>query len=179
MQNKDEQIRQRAYQIWEHEGRPEGGHERHWHQASEEIGPDGGALPETAKAGSRAKAPARSAAKASGKTAPAGDGMPAQAAKAVATGARKDKASNTGDTAPSLAQPADGAPAGGKSAKKTPAGRLGPTTGGMNSDQQPGGTIPLGAQPGLADIGNEGAEAAMASRASKPKRESKATAGRQ
>jgi hypothetical protein len=30
-------IRQRAYQIWEREGRPEGHMDRHWHQAEREI----------------------------------------------------------------------------------------------------------------------------------------------
>lgn len=30
-------IRQRAYAIWEKEGWPEGQHDRHWQQASEEI----------------------------------------------------------------------------------------------------------------------------------------------
>jgi hypothetical protein len=33
----DEQIRLRAYQIWEAEGRPEGRDEEHWHQASDEV----------------------------------------------------------------------------------------------------------------------------------------------
>jgi hypothetical protein len=36
---KDEQIRQRAYQIWEEEGRPEGRHLEHWQRASDEIDP--------------------------------------------------------------------------------------------------------------------------------------------
>lgn len=30
-------VRERAYQIWEREGRPEGGHERHWMQAEREL----------------------------------------------------------------------------------------------------------------------------------------------
>lgn len=33
----DEAIRRRAYQIWEEEGYPEGGHERHWDQAVREL----------------------------------------------------------------------------------------------------------------------------------------------
>ncbi|WP_083988742.1 DUF2934 domain-containing protein [Devosia geojensis] len=33
----DEQIRLRAYQIWETEGRPEGRAEEHWQQASDEV----------------------------------------------------------------------------------------------------------------------------------------------
>jgi CBS domain-containing protein len=34
---KDEQIRQRAYDLWQREGSPEGRHEAHWMQASREI----------------------------------------------------------------------------------------------------------------------------------------------
>ncbi|HEV7323328.1 MAG TPA: DUF2934 domain-containing protein [Ensifer sp.] len=40
MQNEDEKyerIRQRAYAIWESEGRPEGQDKRHWEQARHEI----------------------------------------------------------------------------------------------------------------------------------------------
>ena len=35
--DKHERIRQRAFEIWEQAGRPEGEHERHWHQATREI----------------------------------------------------------------------------------------------------------------------------------------------
>lgn len=38
--NKHEQIRRRAYEIWESEGRPEGANLRHWQQACEELGGD-------------------------------------------------------------------------------------------------------------------------------------------
>jgi hypothetical protein len=40
-------IRERAYAIWEREGRPEGGAERHWTQAEEELRAEerGGAVP--------------------------------------------------------------------------------------------------------------------------------------
>jgi Protein of unknown function (DUF2934) len=34
---RDEQIRRRAHQIWEREGRRHGEHEKHWHQASREV----------------------------------------------------------------------------------------------------------------------------------------------
>lgn len=34
----DEKIRQRAYEIWEREGRPEGREAEHWHKAAEELG---------------------------------------------------------------------------------------------------------------------------------------------
>lgn len=33
----EEQIRLRAYQIWEEEGRPEGRAEEHWQRASDEV----------------------------------------------------------------------------------------------------------------------------------------------
>lgn len=33
----DDQIRQRAYEIWEHEGRPAGKQDEHWQRACEEI----------------------------------------------------------------------------------------------------------------------------------------------
>ena len=33
----DEEIRLRAYQIWEEEGRPEGRDKAHWQQASDEV----------------------------------------------------------------------------------------------------------------------------------------------
>ena len=36
--DKDEQIRKRAYQIWEDEGRPEGSHDSHWTQAEQHVG---------------------------------------------------------------------------------------------------------------------------------------------
>ena len=34
---RDDRIRSRAYGIWEREGRPQGRHEHHWHQASREV----------------------------------------------------------------------------------------------------------------------------------------------
>jgi len=33
----EQQVRRRAYEIWEAEGRPEGAGARHWQQAEEEI----------------------------------------------------------------------------------------------------------------------------------------------
>ena len=35
--NREERIRQRAHEIWEREGRPEGREQQHWYQALEEI----------------------------------------------------------------------------------------------------------------------------------------------
>ncbi|ARP64619.1 hypothetical protein A9K65_015525 [Mesorhizobium sp. WSM1497] len=45
--DRDDRIRERAYQIWEREGRMQGDPERHWHQAEAEIDLEG-ALPLTA-----------------------------------------------------------------------------------------------------------------------------------
>ncbi|HWU61614.1 MAG TPA: DUF2934 domain-containing protein, partial [Ensifer sp.] len=36
--SREDYIRERAYQIWEKEGRPDGHHDRHWQQAAEEWG---------------------------------------------------------------------------------------------------------------------------------------------
>ena len=38
--DREEAIRQRAYEIWEQEGRPEGAALRHWLQASDELSED-------------------------------------------------------------------------------------------------------------------------------------------
>lgn len=38
--DRHEKIQQRAYEIWEREGRPDGQHERHWHQATDELDRD-------------------------------------------------------------------------------------------------------------------------------------------
>lgn len=46
---RDEQIRSRAYEIWEREGRPQGRHEHHWHQAIREVDDENSA--DKAKAG--------------------------------------------------------------------------------------------------------------------------------
>jgi hypothetical protein len=35
--DRQNRIRQRAHEIWEQEGRPEGAHERHWRQAENEM----------------------------------------------------------------------------------------------------------------------------------------------
>ena len=40
-----ERIRQRAHEIWEGEGQPEGRHAQHWAQASREIEAQGGKAP--------------------------------------------------------------------------------------------------------------------------------------
>ena len=46
MQSGDnERVRQKAYELWEKEGRPEGKHEDHWHQATREDGVAGTSAP--------------------------------------------------------------------------------------------------------------------------------------
>jgi hypothetical protein len=36
--DRQRRIEQRAYEIWEREGRPHGKHDEHWHRAAQEIG---------------------------------------------------------------------------------------------------------------------------------------------
>jgi general stress protein YciG len=38
----EERVRQRAHEIWEEAGRPDGQHDAHWEQARREIGAEGG-----------------------------------------------------------------------------------------------------------------------------------------
>lgn len=47
--DREQRIRERAYHIWEQQGRPEGGHEGHWHQAERELGEEetGSVVPAT------------------------------------------------------------------------------------------------------------------------------------
>jgi Protein of unknown function (DUF2934) len=50
---REDEVRTRAYAIWEREGRPEGGAERHWGEAEEELRTEerGGARAPAAGAG--------------------------------------------------------------------------------------------------------------------------------
>ncbi len=41
-----EKIRERAYALWEEQGRPQGRHEEHWAQATQELGEDDGQEPD-------------------------------------------------------------------------------------------------------------------------------------
>jgi hypothetical protein len=41
--DRDQRIRERAYAIWERQGRPEGRHDEHWSQAAEEVDGESGA----------------------------------------------------------------------------------------------------------------------------------------
>lgn len=41
--DRDEEVRRRAYRIWEEKGKPEGEHDRHWSEAEREmVEADGG-----------------------------------------------------------------------------------------------------------------------------------------
>ncbi|WP_207478782.1 DUF2934 domain-containing protein [Arenibaculum pallidiluteum] len=46
MDDREDRIRQRAYEIWEKEGRPEGRHDQHWSQAETEDRPSGDMPPD-------------------------------------------------------------------------------------------------------------------------------------
>ncbi|MEZ0496483.1 DUF2934 domain-containing protein [Sphingomonas sp. IW22] len=39
-QDRETRVRERAYQLWEGEGRPAGRHDDHWHDAAREIDGD-------------------------------------------------------------------------------------------------------------------------------------------
>ncbi len=36
----DQRVRERAYQLWEQAGRPDGRHDEFWHQARGEVAPE-------------------------------------------------------------------------------------------------------------------------------------------
>jgi hypothetical protein len=68
--DRDEQLRQRAYRIWESEGRPEGMQSQHWARAERELAEeDGGwvaALPTAARSRRKPSAAAGAIAPAAG-----------------------------------------------------------------------------------------------------------------
>lgn len=45
----DQKIRERAYALWEEEGRPAGRHEAHWHEAARDLAPVEAEVAPTAK----------------------------------------------------------------------------------------------------------------------------------
>ena len=76
MDDREHSIRQRAYEIWEMEGRPEGRHQDHWQQAARELGADAdlprpGGIP---SGGDRVESAASRARDAVAETAPEGFG---------------------------------------------------------------------------------------------------------
>ncbi|MBZ9986628.1 DUF2934 domain-containing protein [Mesorhizobium sp. BH1-1-5] len=60
--DRHERIRQRAHEIWEQAGRPEGAHIEHWDRATAEV--DAAGKPKSAKKVTAAKADKPKAAKA-------------------------------------------------------------------------------------------------------------------
>lgn len=48
MSDREARVRERAHQLWEQEGRPDGRHHDHWEQASREIDAEGVAVAEPA-----------------------------------------------------------------------------------------------------------------------------------
>ena len=74
---RDEKVRQRAYEIWLREGSPEGRHEEHWEQARREIDNEAdaaAAVGSSADAGSPAAPAAGKSPKARASRTPASDG---------------------------------------------------------------------------------------------------------
>lgn len=62
--DKQDRIRKRAHAIWESEGRPDGAHERHWHQAATEVYAEKTkSVASSKKSSARAKAAAKPASK--------------------------------------------------------------------------------------------------------------------
>lgn len=57
IEKSDDAVRERAYEIWEREGRPDGLHENHWKQALAEL-----ALPEPVEMQDRKAKPRKKAA---------------------------------------------------------------------------------------------------------------------
>jgi hypothetical protein len=53
MDDKEERVRRRAYEIWQRSGQPVGAHDRHWFQATQEIDAedDRNAIEQTSGAG--------------------------------------------------------------------------------------------------------------------------------
>jgi hypothetical protein len=78
---RDEQIRSRAYKMWEREGRPQGRHEHHWHQAVREVDDESG------EAGSE-QPHSNADARLSGNEAPTSPEAPAASAPVGKTAAR-------------------------------------------------------------------------------------------
>ena len=80
----EDRIRQRAYQIWEQEGRPHGNDLKHWMQAFQEIAESAGAkAPRTKKAAAPKSAGAAKPKAASSKAAKAKPAAGAQSAPAT------------------------------------------------------------------------------------------------
>lgn len=57
----EERVRQRAYELWEQQGKPEGCEAEHWEQACREIEAEGGGPPTEADMASSGLGPAADA----------------------------------------------------------------------------------------------------------------------
>ncbi len=91
-QDIENRIRERAYEIWEEEGRPEGREAQHWQQAAGEIADAQRESRETAgKGGAK---PSGTTRKKAAKPAAAADGSGKTVAK-TKTGIRKPRAKKT------------------------------------------------------------------------------------
>src|SRR4051794_14182327 len=81
----EDKVRVRAHATWEREGRPEGGADRHWGQAEEELRAEG-----DGRAGAPAVEAVRTAAEAEGAAGPEGGAeRPGPVAGEPRTGSRK------------------------------------------------------------------------------------------
>jgi len=121
--DRDQRIRDRAYQLWEREGRPHGQHDEHWRRAAAEIEAE-----ENPKAGTAAKpgktpAPPTSAAEQAGATT-------TKPAKAADTPAKRTQGSEgKGDPQKTVATHAPG---------EKPKSSSGRTAGAATRQQGPG-----------------------------------------
>ncbi|PEQ14569.1 hypothetical protein B2G71_03070 [Novosphingobium sp. PC22D] len=86
MSDKTDRIRQRAHEIWEREGKPDGRHEDHWAEASKQIEAEdaSGAKPKRKAPAKAAAKPAKAAIESTGPKAKSAKPKPAAKAPAKA-----------------------------------------------------------------------------------------------
>jgi len=93
-----EQIKSRAYELWEQEGRQEGQHEDHWHRAAHEIASAAGGVSEDEDRAPNADGTGTTESSPVGETMPLG-GTAAAGSAALATGmAGTSEAGKLGNT---------------------------------------------------------------------------------
>ena len=95
MDDRERKIRDRAYAIWEREGRPQGRESEHWRQAEREVDDAPGAAAGEAGTAGKGSGSARKAAASGQKAAAAGAGPRKAAAGARKPTAAKPKAAGT------------------------------------------------------------------------------------
>lgn len=81
MQNDHDKIRERAYEIWDRDGRQDGRAQEHWSQAERELGVSTGNVVAGAK--NKAVVPGRSRPKGNGASQPVAAKPPAKSAEAL------------------------------------------------------------------------------------------------